>query len=155
MGRTFRAKLEPAGPGEPSSYLLIPFSVEEEFGTKARLSVKGTINGFPFRSAIQPTGDGKHQMIVSREMQAGAGARLGDTVRVEVMLDRTPRAVVTPPELKKAFARNKAAAEAYASLAPSHKKAFAEWIRDAKKPETKARRVVKTLEMLLENKRLR
>ncbi len=155
MSKTFRAKLETDGPGEASSYVSIPFSVEEEYGTKARVSVKGTINGFPFRSSILPTGNRAHHMMVSKEMQTGAVARPGDTVRVEVAVDKTPRAVVTPPELKKAFTRNKAAAEAYSALAPSHKKAFAEWIRDARKPETKTRRVAKALEMLLENKRPR
>ena len=155
MRKTFRAKLEAEGPVAAWTIMKIPFDVAEAFGTRARLSVKGTINGFPFRSSIFPNGTGGHHMMVNRQMQEGAGARPGDTVRVEMDVDKTPRSVVTPPELKKAFAGNPAAAEAYAALAPSHKKAFAEWIREAKKPETKARRVEKTIEMLLENKRLR
>lgn len=155
MRRTFRAKLEAEGPGGAWTYMRIPFDVAEAYGTRARMSVKGTINGFPFRSSILPTGDGGHHMMVNRQMQAGAGARPGDAVRVEMDEDRTPRVVVAPAELRRAFAKSPAAAAAYAALAPSHKKAFAEWIREAKRPETKARRVEKTVEKLLENKRLR
>jgi hypothetical protein len=153
--RTFRAKLETEGPGAAWTFLRVPFDVEEMFGTRARVSVKGTINGFAFRSSIVPTGNGGHQMVVNKQMQSGAGARLGDTVRVEIAVDKVPRAVVAPPELKAALARNHEASEAYSALAPSHRKAFAEWVREAKKPETKARRAEKTIEMLLENKRLR
>lgn len=46
----FKAKLKAAGPGGAWTYLAVPFNVEKVFGSKARVAVKGTLNGFAFRS---------------------------------------------------------------------------------------------------------
>lgn len=42
--------------GSEVAALSAPFDVEETFGTKARVPVRGTINGFPFRSSLMPMG---------------------------------------------------------------------------------------------------
>ncbi len=52
----------------------VPFSVPEVFGTRGRVPVCGTINGFPFRSSLSPMG-GRHLMPVNRELRVGAGVR--------------------------------------------------------------------------------
>src|SRR3712207_6216839 len=58
----------------------VPFDVRQVFGTRARVPVRGTLNGFPFRSSIFPEGDGTHYMAVNREVRAGAGVEGGQTV---------------------------------------------------------------------------
>ncbi|MGB8510333.1 MAG: DUF1905 domain-containing protein, partial [Pyrinomonadaceae bacterium] len=52
----------------------IPFDVPETFGTRARLAVCGTINGFPYRTSIFPM-RGCFMMAVNREMREGARAK--------------------------------------------------------------------------------
>jgi hypothetical protein len=54
--------------------LSAPFDVEETFGTRARVPVKGTINGFPFRSSLMPMG-GCHRMVVNKAMRDGVPAK--------------------------------------------------------------------------------
>ena len=61
-----------------SAILKPPFDVPTVFGTRARVPVKGTINGFPFRSSLMNMGDG-HMMVVNRKMREGAGCQAGDT----------------------------------------------------------------------------
>jgi len=66
-----------------------PFDVKEVFGTIARVPVRGTINGFPFRSSLMPMG-GCHYMAVNRTMREGASCKAGDTVSVVMERDKAP-----------------------------------------------------------------
>jgi len=71
-----------------------PFDVFEVFGTRARVPVRGTINGYPFRSSLMPMGDclqekgnsskpsSSHMMPVRKSLRDGAGVKPGDTVSV-------------------------------------------------------------------------
>jgi len=146
--KTFKAKLTSQGPGGAWTFLTVPFSVEKLWRKRARLSVKGKINGYAFRSSIFPDGKGGHTMMVNKATQAGARARPGQWVKVVMAPDTAPRVVSVPGVLKKALARNRRAKSFFASLAPSHKKAYVEFITEAKQAETRARRVEKTLAML-------
>lgn len=49
--------------------------------------------------------------------------------------------VIEPPELLSALDANAAAKRFWAALAPSHRKMWLYWITEAKRPETKARRL--------------
>lgn len=144
----FVTTLKARGPGGAWTYLQIPFNVETEFGSKARVPVAGTLNGAPFRSSLMPEGDGTHSMVVSKDLQAGAKARAGDRVTVAIHVDTAERIVTVPAELQQALGADAKAAAVFAELAYSHKKEYADWIGGAKRPETKAARVAKTIELL-------
>src|SRR5688500_13491790 len=61
--KRFRVLLEKAEGSEATGFY-VPFDVLKVFGTRARVPVRGTINGFPFRSSIAPMGEGRHCMVV-------------------------------------------------------------------------------------------
>jgi hypothetical protein len=153
MKQKFEAKLIGRGPGNAWTFLPIPFDVQKTFGSKARVAVVGTINGFPFRNSLMPEGDGTHAMMVNKELQKGAKATAGDTVAVVIDLDKTPRTVTVPDDLKVILAEHKPAETAFAKLAYSHKKAFLDWIDSAKRPETRVKRLKETIDMLEAGKR--
>jgi len=87
MKKKFEARLTPRGAGGAWTFLPIPFDVHEAFGTKARVAVSGTMNGFAFRNSLLPQGDGTHSMAVGKDLQAGPKARAGDLVRVVLQKD--------------------------------------------------------------------
>lgn len=147
--KSFKARLIARGPGGAWTHLDIPFSVEKEFGTKARVPVAGTLNGFAFRTSLMPNGDGTHSMAVNKAMQAGAEAAAGDLVTVSIDLDRAERVVDIPPELGSALSTNKSAASAFRALSYSHRKEYADWISAAKRAETRASRAEKSLAMII------
>ncbi len=97
--KTFKTRLTAHGPGGAWTFLEVPFSVEKEFGTRARVAVAGTINGFAFKNSLLPNGDGTHSMMVSKALQAGAKASAGEFVAVAIALDRSERVVEVPPSL--------------------------------------------------------
>jgi uncharacterized protein YdeI (YjbR/CyaY-like superfamily) len=61
-------------------------------------------------------------------------------------------AVEVPLELVAALKKNKAAAKVFADFSPSCKREYAEWIVEAKRAETKEKRVVQAVEWIAEGK---
>jgi hypothetical protein len=149
----FETKLVAVGPKGAWTCLPIPFNVEDVFGSKARVPVVGTMNGFTFRNSVMPEGNGTHRMMVSRELQLGARARAGDTVRVTLERDDKERAFEVPPELTSALRKSKAAGRFFSGLTPSQKKDYCGWIASAKQQETRTRRVAQAIEFLLAGKK--
>jgi len=150
MRKSFEAKLVAMGPSGGWTHMPIPFSVPEVFGTRARLAVRGTINGVAFRSSLMPR-DGGHYLNVNKQMLAGAKAAAGDTVQVVLEPDSEERTVEVPADLRKALGAK--TGKLFDALSYSHRKEFVDWIEQAKRPETRAKRIEKTLEMVVEKKR--
>lgn len=145
----FKVKLLQANPGGEAAYFCVPFDSYKAFGTRARVPVRGTINGFPYRSSLFNMGGRSHMMALNREIRAGARVKIGDSVTVVMERDDAPRVVAVPPALKKALAANKAAKGVFDGLSYTHRNEFARWITEAKQPETRKRRLGKTIRMLL------
>lgn len=124
-----------------------PVDVIEWFGTRARVPIRGTINGFPFRSSLMPCGNVR-MMPVNMKLREGAGVKPGDMVEVVMERDEEERTVEAPPELAKELKKNKKALERWETLAFTHKKEMAISIGGAKQEETKKRRLAKVMEVL-------
>ncbi len=149
MKQHYKSRLVAHGPNGAWTFLKIPFNVEKTFGSKAQVRVAGTLNGFAFRSSLMPLGDGTHRMAVSKLLQAGAKAGAGSVVAVTMDIDRKERVVVVPVELKRALAKNKKVAKAFAALSYSHRKELADWVGAAKQVETRLRRAKKAVPHVL------
>jgi hypothetical protein len=140
--RRFKVILEKAEDSEACG-ICIPFDVKGVFG-RSRVPVRGTINGFPYRSTIVRMG-GRFLMAVNRAMREGAGIKAGEVVEVFMETDEEPRVVTPPEDLSKALEDNPAAKAAWERLSYTHRKEFVLAIEDARKPETRARRIEKSL----------
>jgi hypothetical protein len=137
----FKAKLVGRG-------IEMPFDARALFG-EARPPVRGTVNGVPFRSRLMVYG-GVTWLGLRKEQRREAGLSDGDSVDVAIERDDSPREVEVPAELAAALASDSVAAGAYESLSFTHRREYADWIAQAKKEETRTRRVAKALEMLRE-----
>ena len=76
------------------------------------------------------------------------GVEIGDVVSVVLQRDVTERKVVVPVELQRTLAADPVARRTFASNSTSHQREFAEWVAEAKRPETRERRAAKAVEML-------
>ena len=148
MTKRFRIVLEADEKYPNVTTITIPFDVEAAFGTRARTAVRGTINGFLYRSSIFPMGGGKFYMVVNKEMREGAKAKAGDLLDFVMERDDAPRTIETPPDFAKALKADKAAQAAWERLSFSHKREYVGAIVEAKKPETRERRIAGAIEML-------
>lgn len=142
----FTAKIE----GKEASVVAAitpPVDVIEYFGTRARVPILGTINGFAFRSSLMPCGNAR-MMPVNKTLCRGAGVQPGDIVDVVMERDADVRTVEPPTDLKRELAKSKATPERWDELAFTHKKEMASSISGAKQEETKKRRLAKVMQVL-------
>ncbi len=147
---TFKGKLVPTGPEGAWTYMQVPPAISTAIGIRGRIPVAGTLNGFAFRNSLMPNGDGSHSMMFGKEYQEGARAKPPASVDVVLEVDTKPRQVEIPEDLAAALAPRAHAKvrAAFSALAHSHQKAFVDWINSAKRPETRATRVARTLELV-------
>jgi hypothetical protein len=129
-----------------------PFDVVEVFERKGRVPVKGTINGFPFRSSLMNMGDG-HMMVVNAQMRAGGNCKAGDTVSIVMEIDEDERKVDVPSYLKKIIDSDAKARESWGKLSFTHQKEYVREIDGAKRPETREKRIAAMMEALRKNLR--
>ena len=150
--KRFRVLLEKEKNSEATG-IVVPFDAQAVFGTRARVPVRGTINGYAFRGSLFPVGDGTHYMVVRKELREAAGVRGGQTIADTLERDDEPRTVTPPADLLRALEGNRDARAAWDKLSYTHRREYAELIEGAKRPETRARRVEKTISQLLAGKK--
>lgn len=142
----FRVKIEGKEAGVVSA-ITPPVDVQETFGTRGRVPVRGTINGLPFRSSLMPMG-GCHMMPVNKTLCKAAAVSPGDIVDVVMERDAEERTVEAPAELARLLKRSRAARDRWETLSFTHKKEMANAINGAKLEETKKRRLAKVMAVL-------
>jgi hypothetical protein len=151
----FKGTLNAVGPNGAWTRLQIPFDVYACYGTRGRVSVTGTINGFEFQSSLFPDGEGGFHMMVNKQMQREAGVKPGDVVDVVMRLDAGQRSVAVPADVEAAMKLDKEAQAGFHKMTPSARKEYVDWITSAKQQETRERRIAKALPMIAQGKRLR
>jgi len=80
------------------------------------------------------------------------GKDVGDTVHVTVERDTEERTVTVPVDLAAALRKDPTADAAFEKLSYTHRREFVQWIEEARRPETRERRIGKTVEMVKEGK---
>jgi hypothetical protein len=142
--KTFTVTLGGAGKLGQVAFVELPFDAREVWG-KSRVPVKGTINEFPFRTTIA-TMKGAQCFCVNAGMRRGAGVEIGEVVKITLEPDTEKRTIEIPLPMKKALGA--ALTKKLEALAYTHQKEFVNWYSEAKKDETRERRVARMKEML-------
>ena len=146
MGKLqFRTAVDPRGPA--AAVLLTDEQVADVGEGAKAFPVKATVNGYTWRGRLSRM-RGENMIGMTKAVRAAANVEAGDEVDVVVELDTAPREVEIPPALAAAFKKDKDAKKLYDALAFTHRKEFARWIAEAKRDETRERRVSQALEMI-------
>jgi len=115
--------------------------------------LEGTINGIPFRAALESTSKGSHCLSVNKTMRDAAGADAVDTVTVEITRAGEEPEIRVPMDLRKALAAAPLAQEGWRDITPMARRDWIFSICSAKQPETRTRRIAKACDMLASGKR--
>ena len=62
----------------------LPKEASAKLTSRGLVMVKGTINGFPFKSPLEPDGKGGHWLKVTKDMQPAVGNSQGDIVTLAI-----------------------------------------------------------------------
>lgn len=122
----------------------LPFDPKEVFG-KVRAPVRVAVGSHEFRSTVFRM-DGCDWVPLRKSNRDAAGVKPGQKVKVTLTADDAPRVVKTPTDLAKAL-RTAGLAAAFKKMSFTHQREHVEAITGAKKPETRARRIAKCIEM--------
>ena len=128
--------------GKTATGIQVPDELVMTLGSGKRPPVVVRISGYTYRTTVAPMG-GDFWIPLAAEHREAAGLAAGQEVDVDIELDTAPREVALPDDL--AAAMDDAARAAFDGLAPSHKKEWVRWVEEAKKAETRAARIEKTV----------
>ncbi|WP_460333975.1 YdeI/OmpD-associated family protein [Actinoallomurus acanthiterrae] len=137
--------------GKTATGINVPVDVVEGLGGGKRARVKVAINGHAYSITLGSM-RGVTKIPVSAEHRKAAGIAAGDEADVEVELDDSPQELAVPADLADALRAEADAQRCFDGLSPSRKKAYVTWIEQAKKAETRERRVAQAVEELREGR---
>ena len=133
----FRAELQLFG--KTATGLVVPESVITALDGGRRPAVTVRIGTYSWRTTIAPYG-GQFLLGISAENRAGGGVSAGDVLDVDVELDTAPREVEVPDDLAEALDAAGARA-AFDRLSYTHRKEHIRAVEEAKRPQTRQRRI--------------
>lgn len=135
----FTAKLEPVPHG--GLFVVVPAKVAAQAQLAHGARVRGTVNGAAYRSSLMKY-SGVFHLGVHKATVEVAGVSRGARVTVTIELDGEPLPTDTVPgDLVAALAHAPKAAATWPKLAPAIRRGYVKSVLDAKKPETRARRI--------------
>lgn len=145
----FRAEVQLAG--KSATGIVVPAKIVEGLAAGGRPPVRVTVAGHTYRTTVATRG-GKFKVPLSAENREAAGLSAGDVVDVGIELDTGPREVTIPPDFEDALQADQEARRFFDGLSYSQKQWFVLGIEQAKKPETRQRRIVKAVSRLREGR---
>ena len=152
----FKARLlcpDISGKAASWTFLVLPKGASAKLPTRNQTTVRGTLNGQPFRATLEPDGQRSHWLKVSRKLREAARASAGDTVTLEIAPAGREAESRMPADLRKALAAAPKARAVWADITPVARRDWIQWITTAKQAETRARRVRNACQMLAGGKR--
>ncbi len=131
-----------------SAWLEFPYDLKETYGVGNLVPFRATFDGrVSYRGSLAKMGGPGAMILLRKDVRAELGKQPGDSVEVVIVLDDTPRELNVASDIQQAL---KAADvwKKFEPLAYTHRKEYIVWIEEAKKPETRTRRIAKMCEML-------
>lgn len=132
----------------------VPAEAVRQLGAEGRVPVRASFDGVPYRGSVVPMG-GALVLGVTKAVRESIGKAVGDRVRIVLERDRAPREVELPADLTAALDADPEARAFFDALSYTHRREYVEWIVEAKRPETRERRLRQALEMLARRQKTR
>jgi uncharacterized protein YdeI (YjbR/CyaY-like superfamily) len=145
----FRSLLKPDGTNLKWVIAQVPFAPAKVWKTRNRMRVKGTINGFAFRTSLFGSAEKGYVILVNKTMQKGAQAYVGDLAEFTLEPDLEERSAAVPPELAKLLKQDRALQRWFDALSYSYRKYMSDDVRKPKNPEARQRRAEQLVERMM------
>lgn len=132
--------------GKTATYLVVPAKVIEKLGSAKRPRVRVMVGSHVFRTTVAVYGN-QFFVPLNRENRVRAGVEAGQVVSVAIEVDDAPRVVEVPDDLARALRTAKLRAR-YDKLSYTHQREYVAWINEAKRVDTRERRIAGTIDKL-------
>ncbi|MCZ4563611.1 YdeI/OmpD-associated family protein [Rhodococcus sp. IEGM 1401] len=131
----------------PAAAIVLTDEQVASLGSTKTPPVRFTIGGQTVRGRIGRMG-GENLLGLNKSVRATLGVEAGDTVDVTIELDDQPQVIEVPPALATALDADPTLRAAFDALAPSTRKEHARSVADAKRDDTRERRVTAIVQSL-------
>lgn len=127
--------------GIPGTFAGFPYKVREEFATGGPVRINCWIDGVHKTGSLVPVGNGEHVIHFRKEVLKKIGKAEGDTVHLVVEQNLSPRVVNIPDDFQWLLHDDPELNKQFQKLSVSYKEAIINYINEAKRPETRAKRI--------------
>ncbi len=134
--------------------LRLPEDASAKLPSRGMTMVKGTINGVPFKTLLEPDGrygQGKkpsHWFRPDEKLLDDANATVDDTVQVSLEPSKVWIEPEVPEDVKKALSSSPKAKGLWKDITPMARWDWVRWIRAVKTPETRQKHIEVMLDKL-------
>ena len=137
-----------------AAYVEFPFSVQELFGRKGQVKIRAVFDGHTeYRGSLSKMKSDHHLLGLTQEIRKQLGKTFGDEVSVSITEDTEERTVSISEDIAAVLNENLKVKALFEAMSYTHRKEYIRWIGEAKKTETRERRMLKMIEMILEGKK--
>lgn len=134
--------------GMDAAYVMFPYNVEEQFGTKRQVKVKAIFDGVvEYRGSLANMGEGGHCLGLTKKIREQLGKQSGEIIQVSLHVDNEPCVVQVPADLQAELAQQHAES-AFNLLSYTNQKRIVASIEAAKKSETRLKRITAAIDEL-------
>jgi hypothetical protein len=140
---------------EINSHVLvrIPLNVSSQLPSRGLVMAKGTLNGVPFQSPLEPDGKKSHWFKVEKNMLKDAKADVGDSVSVEIEPVKDFPEPKIPADVQAALKDDLDVRVVWEDITPLARWDWLRWIQGTKNPETRTHRIEVMLSKIRNGKR--
>lgn len=129
------------------TFVALPATVHKKLGgDRARIPIVVHLGKTLFRTSAMPY-DGQHLFMFNAQMRTASGKQAGDSFRIEIERDLKKRTITIPPDLKRAL-KSSGVLATFEKMSTSHRKEHVEAVKEAKNPETRARRIARCISLM-------
>jgi hypothetical protein len=114
---------------------------------RSRSSGIPSFDGVPYTGSLIKYGHPLHMLGMLKAIREQIGKGPGDTVEVVVWKDEEVRTVQVPAQFERLL-KKEGLLPVFDEMSYSHRKEYCRWITEAKKKETRLKRIEKAVEML-------
>jgi len=143
-------------PKDVSEALLKEWAKPRNAGTRRNagkpkyILVTAVVNGRSARVTLVPAGGGRFRMQLNTALRKAARVDAGDSVSVELRLDRASRELPLPTDLRAGLKKYSKAKKAFDALTPAHQRHIIQCFDSAKSPEARQRRLERVIDVMLQ-----
>jgi hypothetical protein len=145
--KKYRFKAEMQANDGGGAFVFFPFDVEKEFGAKGRVPVKATFDGVPYTGSLMKYEHPQHMLGILKAVREQIGKGPGNIIEVVVWKDDAERTIAIPAQFEELM-RKEGLLSFFEQLSYTHRKEYCRWVMEAKKEETRSKRLAKAVEML-------
>jgi hypothetical protein len=128
--------------------LLFPRSVSAQLPSRGLALVEGTMNGIPFRKALEPDGRGSHWFRVDEPLCKAAHTGAGQTVTLTIKSSKNWPEPDLPDDLTMALQSKPLANSQWREITPLARWDWIRWIVSTENQETRQKRIIVTCDKL-------